>query len=89
MARPDRNSKEFQFKFAREYYKTNNAEQSAIAAGWTPITARSKSHELPSLVGVQKHLKEMEEKARKKFDLSEEKIVSELMKVGFANMQEV
>lgn len=74
--------------FAREFYKSGNAVQSAVSAGWSYATAVSRAHELRERVGIQNKIREMEQKAKENFDLSEEKIVRELMKVGFSNIKD-
>lgn len=79
---------QFLKKFAREYYKTNNARQSAINAGWLASTAQARCTTLLSNVVVLDELKRMEQEAKEKFELSEEKIVRELMKIGFANTKD-
>lgn len=74
--------------FAREYYKTNNALQSAIKAGWTKSTAISRAHKLLDKVGIKNKIRKLEEKAKEKFEISEERIMNELVKTGFANVQD-
>ena len=75
-------------EFARQYYKTRNAVQSAIAAGWSKQTAISRAHMLVENVGIQNKIRKMEEKAKQHFELSEKRVIEELMKIGFANVQD-
>tara|TARA_R110002020_G_scaffold186872_3_gene384979 strand:- start:4 stop:570 length:567 start_codon:yes stop_codon:yes gene_type:complete len=74
--------------FAREYYNTRNAVQSAIKAGWSENTANACSYKLLENIGIQNKIREMEEKAKENFELSEERVISELMKIGFANVSD-
>ncbi len=81
-------TKQFLLKFAREFYKTNNAKQSAIKAGWSEKTSHGRCHTLIENDVVKKELEKMEKKARDHFELSEKRVLDELMKVGFANLQD-
>ena len=81
-------TEQFLIKFAREYYKTNNATQSAIAAGWSATTSHARCHSLLENVVVKSEIKKMENKARENFELNEQKVIEELMKIGFANVSD-
>jgi len=81
-------TKQFLIKFAREFYKTNNAKQSAIKAGWSEKTAHGRCHTLIENDVVKQELERMEQKAREHFELSEQRVLDELMNIGFANVQD-
>ena len=74
--------------FVREYCSTRNAVQSAMKAGWSENTANSRAHKLLENDGIQKKIREMEQKTKENFDISEERIINELIKVGFANVDD-
>ena len=75
-------------RFAREYVKDLNGEQAAIRAGYSAKSARSKASQLLTKVNVQALIAELTKKQADKLDLSAEKVLRELMLMGFSNMQD-
>jgi phage terminase small subunit len=69
-------------------YMTNgfNKCKAAITAGYAAKTAQARSSEIFKHPYVVKRLKEMKEEARKKFEVSHEKILKELAAVGFSDI---
>ena len=51
-----------QQKFVREYMKEPNIYQAAINAGYSESYARHKAHELLGKVGIQRYMKEIQDK---------------------------
>ncbi len=71
--------------FAREYVKDLNGTRAAIAAGYSRKTARVTSSQLLTKPNIQKLLAELTKKKADKLDLSAEKVLSELSRMGFSN----
>lgn len=58
--------KERQKRFADEYIKTGNIEQSALEAGYSKTYARSQSHKLLANVGIKAYIDEQMEEIHKR-----------------------
>ena len=58
--------KERQKRFADEYIKTGNIEQSALEAGYSKTYARSQSHKLLANVGINAYIDEQMEEIHKR-----------------------
>ncbi len=71
--------------FAREYVKDLNGTRAAIAAGYARKTAKSAASRLLTNVNVQAILTKLTKKQADKLDLSAEKVLSELSRMGFSN----
>lgn len=72
--------------FVAAFVQDFNATNAAIAAGYPPPGARVAGHHLLTKLTVQTAIAERIERRVQKLDLSAEKIVLELCKLGFANM---
>ena len=72
--------------FAREYVKDLNGARAAIAAGYARKTAKSAASRLLTNVNVQAILTKLTKKQADKLDLSAEKVLSELSRMGFSNL---
>jgi phage terminase small subunit len=71
--------------FCREYIKDLNGTRAAIAAGYSKKTAGVTASQLLNNPNVKAKLAKLMEKHAIKLDLSAEKVVSELARMGFAN----
>ena len=71
--------------FAREYVKDLNGTRAAIAAGYGKKTARVTASQLLTKPNIQKLLAELTKKKADKLDLSAEKVLFELSRMGFSN----
>jgi phage terminase small subunit len=80
------NSNYRQRLFAKEYLKDLNAKQAAIRAGYSAKTAESKGSQLLRVVKVQEYIEKERMKLEDKASLTVQKVVDELVKIGFANM---
>lgn len=69
-------------------YMTNGFKKGAavIAAGYSKHTANAKCNELFKHPYVVQRLKEIKEEARKKFEVTHEKILKELASIGFSDI---
>ena len=74
---------EKQKRFCDEYLKDLNASKAAIRAGYSKGTARQIGSENLSKLDIQKHLKSKIAKIEKKNDLTIEKVINELKRIGF------
>ena len=61
--------KESYLVFVRHYLKTNNATQSAIAAGYSKRSAHDQGHKLLNNAEIQKAIEKEQEKRRKEFNI--------------------
>ena len=71
--------------FAREYVKDLNGTRAAIAAGYAKKSAKVRASELVTNRNVQALLAKLTKKQAEKLDLSAEKVLSELSRMGFSN----
>lgn len=72
--------------FAREYVIDFNGTRAAIAAGYSARTAYSRASQLLNIVEVQNLIAERVSALITKLDLSAEKVLTELTRVGFSNI---
>ena len=72
--------------FCREYIIDLNGKRAAIAAGYSKKTAYAAACRLLSNVKVKELLAKLQKEHADKLDLSAEKVLGELSKMGFANM---
>jgi phage terminase small subunit len=77
-----------QRKFALEYQVDQVATQAAIRAGYSAATAQVQGSRLLSNVKVREAIAEAQAKIAAKVEVTVERIVGELAKIGFANMQD-
>ena len=72
-------------RFCREYIKDLNGKRAAIAVGYSAKTADAAASRLLSNVKVQTLVATLTKKHADKLDLSAEKVLSELSRMGFSN----
>jgi len=77
---------EKQKRFVAEYLIDLNATQAAIRAGYSAKTAQQQGSRLLSNVVVQEELSRQQSKVAQRLEITKERIVDELAKIGFANM---
>lgn len=77
-----------QERFVAEYLLDLNATQAAIRAGYSERTAYSQGQRLLKNVEVQEAIAKGQQKTADKLEVTKERIVEELAKIGFANMQD-
>lgn len=77
--------------FAQYYIKDHqfNGTQAAIAAGYSKKTAATQGARLLTRVHIQEYIQSLLRPARKKFDISIERVLQELTFIGFGNVQEL
>ncbi|WP_259666678.1 terminase small subunit [Rhizobium bangladeshense] len=75
-----------QARFVAEYLVDLNATQAAIRAGYSRTTAQQQGSRLLLNVVVKAAIAERQEKVAAKLEITQEMIVAELAKIGFANM---
>ncbi|MFA5805561.1 MAG: terminase small subunit [Melioribacteraceae bacterium] len=78
-----REMNEKQKRFCDEYLKDLNATKAAIRAGYSKETARQIGYENLTKPYIQKYLKSKIKKIEKKNELTIEKVINELQKIGF------
>lgn len=74
--------------FCREYLKDLNGTQAAIRAGYSAKTARQISDNLLSKVDIQTFIDSLKEKRADKLEISAEKVLAELAKIGFSDLKD-
>ncbi|PJT21486.1 terminase small subunit [Ochrobactrum sp. 30A/1000/2015] len=75
-----------QERFVAEYLIDLNATQAAIRAGYSEKTATEQGSRLLTNVKVQEAIAKGREKTAAKLEITKERIVEELAKIGFSNM---
>ena len=76
-----------QERFCREYLKDGkfNATRAAEAAGYSKKTAYSIGNENLKKPEIIKRLEQLQKKTNNKYDVSAERVVAELAKIGFSD----
>lgn len=77
---------EKQKRFADEYLTDLNATQAAIRAGYSRKTAYSIGDENLRKPEIQKYIQERLKERQERFEITQEMIVNELCKLGFAKI---
>lgn len=75
-----------QRQFCKEYVVDFNATQAAIRAGYAKNGARQTAHKLVSNTDIQAAIKHEATRRAEAAEVSAERVVAELARVGFANM---
>lgn len=75
-----------QRRFVDEYLKDLNATQAAIRAGYSKKTAEQTASRLLSFVKVKEAIAEAMKNREKRTEITQDKVLRELAKIGFANM---
>lgn len=75
-------------KFADRYFETLNGTQSAIYAGYSELSAKSKASQLLDEEDIMEYLTNLRAKSEIKHNLSLDRWLSELEAVGFSNIQD-
>ena len=76
-----------QQRFVAEYLIDLNATQAAIRAGYSPDSAGAIGCENLTKPDIQAAIAEAMEKRRKRTEVTQDRVLAELAKIGFANMQ--
>lgn len=77
-----------QQRFAEEYLVDLNATQAALRAGYSEKTASSQGQRLLTKVDVQASISKAREEISKRTEITQDAVLKELAKIGFANMQD-
>lgn len=77
-----------QARFVAEYLVDLNATQAAIRAGYSAKTAEQQGSRLLRNVQVRKEVDRRQGKLAERYEVTQERIIAELAKLGFANMQD-
>lgn len=72
-----------QLRFVEEYLVDMNGTQAAIRAGYSPRTANEQAARLLAHVSVSKAVSNRLQKRQKKLELTQERVLRELMRVAF------
>jgi phage terminase small subunit len=75
-----------QRRFVAEYLIDLNATQAAIRAGYSAKTAQQQGSRLLLNVVVQEELSKQQSKVAERLEITKDRIVDELAKIGFSNM---
>lgn len=75
-----------QERFVSEYLLDLNATQAAIRAGYSAKTAAEQGSRLLTNVKVQEAIAKGQNKTAEKLEITKDRIVEELAKIGFSNM---
>lgn len=77
-----------QERFCEEYMIDLNATQAAIRAGYSPKTANEQAGRLLVNVSIQEKITELRSKISEKNENLTQRVIDELVKVGFSNIQD-
>lgn len=78
-----------QQQFVAEYLIDLNATQAAIRAGYSERTAGSQAHDLLKKPEIQAAIVEAQTERAKRTEITADKVLKELAKVGFGNLSDV
>src|SRR4030042_1544702 len=78
-----------QDRFCEEYLVDLNATQAAIRAGYSEKTARQIANRLLTIVDIQERISELRDKLSKKAEVSVERVLKELVLIGFSDISDV
>lgn len=74
--------------FCEEYLVDLNGAQAAIRAGYSEKTARTIASELLTKPNIQDCIQQLMDKRSKSTEITAERVLQEIAKLGFANMQD-
>ena len=74
--------------FCQEYMKDLNGKQAAIRAGYEAKSAEVTASRMLSNAKVQSFINSLKEKRADKLEISAEKVLAELAKIGFSDMKD-
>ena len=74
--------------FCREYAIDLNGQRAAEAAGYKKESARSQASTLLTKSNIQERLAQIKQKQHAKLEISAERVLSELAKIGFVNSED-
>lgn len=77
---------EKQKRFADEYLIDLNATQAAIRAGYSAKTAEQMGYKLVQNSLVSKYIQERQKRREKRTEITQDKVLAELSKIGFASI---
>lgn len=77
-----------QLLFAKEYLIDLNATQAAIRAGYSEKTARQQGEQLLSKLDIAAEIQKGMDKRAAKIEITAEKVLQEIAKLSFANLQD-
>lgn len=77
-----------QRRFVDEYLIDLNATQAAIRAGYSEKTARAQGHRLLTDVDIASAVQEAQASRAERTEITQDAVLRELAKIGFANMQD-
>lgn len=80
---------EKQIRFCKEYLIDANATQAAIRAGYSASTAKQIGSRLLTNVDVKNYIKELQEKADNKLEITRERVLAEYSKIGFSDIRKI
>jgi phage terminase small subunit len=75
-------------RFCEEYIKDLNKTQAAIRAGYSEKTAKTQASRLLTKVNVQDYVATLKQKLSDKNEGLAQRVIDELSKLGFANIQD-
>jgi phage terminase small subunit len=77
-----------QQRFCEEYVVDLNGRQAAIRTGYSPASAEVQAYRLLTNVQVTAYIEQLKATMREKTGISAERVIGELAKIGFCNLQE-
>ena len=80
---------EKQKRFAKEYVKDFNGKQAAIRAGYSEVSSSSTASELLTYPKVQAAIQKEIQKRNKRIEVTQDRVVEELAKIGFSDIKDV
>lgn len=77
-----------QKRFCDEYLIDMNGTQAAIRAGYSEKTANEQAAQLLAKLSVSEYISERREKLSKKLEITQERVLEELARIGFSNIKD-
>ncbi len=79
---------EKQKRFCREYLIDMNGTQAAIRAGYAPNTAKVQASRLLTNANIDQYLKALKSELAERLNITAERVIEELARIGFSNVQD-
>lgn len=77
-----------QIRFCEEYLVDLNGTQAAIRAGYSANSANEQASQLLAKLNIQQYVSELQKKLSEKTGATVERVINELIKLGFSNIQD-
>lgn len=78
-----------QERFCHEYLKDSNGTRAAIRAGYSKRTANEQAAQLLAKLSIQQRVKTLTDKISAKTEITAERVIEELMRIGLVDLRQI